>query len=593
MTAGTLRQHAVAAEAIARGDLLFALYSGSLPPADDDQVWLLPDGNEPDVVAANWQREAAAIAAHAPGVRCRCSVLGAYPLDAGALDRITGMHVWSEGHLNGRLESGEHLHALIVRAWAAPESRPVAGDAPAWPADEDLLPALTDSAFSLLVTRLEQAPRGRATSRFRAIALNTRGERADSVSMERHGDTAAPAAPSRSSPRARRAAAHSRSARAHRATRERGSPFLMTRAGRLCALLAFAKLVLLLPILTRYGWHGDELYYLAAGRHLALGYVDFPPLVAVAGRLVDAIAGPSLSASRLAGSLFGVVAAIAAGAVARELGAGQKLQVLATAAWIATPFALGGATPALSPTFLELGATALALLAATRLLVSGEARQWLLLALWSGIGLEAKYTIAVPLAAFVIGCVLWRRELIMRREAAIAALIALALVIPNVIWQATHGWISLDFASTQHDATAGDSTPFVYAAQQLLFLGVGAVLVVLGLAWLWRRPQLRPLALASAAPTVLFALEQGRSYYALPAMLPALVAGCLALAERRPRRSTLLAFGGLHLAVLVIALPLVVPILPERQLVSTGTWNLSFWKDELGWRELTAQTARA
>ena len=367
----------------------------------------------------------------------------------------------------------------------------------------------------------------------------------------------------------------------------------MTRAGRLCALLAFAKLVLLLPILTRYGWHGDELYSLAAGQHLALGYVDFPPLVAVVSRLVDVVAGPSLFGMRLAGSLFGVVAAIAAGAVARELGAGQKLQVLATAAWIATPFALGGATPALSPTFLELGATALALLAATRLLVSGEARQWLLLALWSGIGLEAKYTIAAPLAAFVIGCLLWRRDLFLRREAALGGLIALALVIPNVIWQATHGWISLDFASTQHDATAGDSTPFVYAAQQLLFLGVGAVLVVLGLAWLWRRPQLRPLALASAAPTVLFALEQGRSYYALPAMLPALVAGCLALAERRPRRSTLLAFGGLHLAVLVIALPLVVPILPTRQLVSTGTWNLSFWKDELGWRELTAQTARA
>jgi hypothetical protein len=161
VTAGTLRQHAVAAEAIARGDLLFALYSGDLPPADDEQVWLLPDGNEPEALAANWQREAAAIAAHAPGVRCRCSVLGVYRLDAGALDRITGMHVWSAGHLSGRLEAGEHLHALVVRAWAAPESRPLAdGGEPALPADGDLLPALTDSAFSLLVTRLEQALRG-------------------------------------------------------------------------------------------------------------------------------------------------------------------------------------------------------------------------------------------------------------------------------------------------------------------------------------------------------------------------------------------------------------------------------------------------
>ena len=159
MTGGTLRQHAVAAEAIARGDLLFALYSGDPPPADDEQLWLLPDGDEPDAVAASWQREAAVIAAHAPGVRCRCSVLAAYPLDAGALDRITGMHVWSEGHLTSRLDAGEQLHALIVRAWAAPESRPLAGDEPL-PTGEDLLPALTDSAFELLVTRLEQALRG-------------------------------------------------------------------------------------------------------------------------------------------------------------------------------------------------------------------------------------------------------------------------------------------------------------------------------------------------------------------------------------------------------------------------------------------------
>ena len=161
MSAGTLRQHAVAAEAIARGDLLFALYSGDLPPRADEQLWLLPDGNEPDAVAATWQREAATIAAHAPGVRCRASVRGAYPLDAGALGRIAGMHVWSDGHLAGRLEAGEHLHAVIVRAWAAPAGpAPVNGATPELPADDDLLPALTDAAFALLVERLEEALAG-------------------------------------------------------------------------------------------------------------------------------------------------------------------------------------------------------------------------------------------------------------------------------------------------------------------------------------------------------------------------------------------------------------------------------------------------
>jgi hypothetical protein len=158
VTAGTLRQHAVAAEAIARGDLLFALYSGARPPGEEEQLWLLPDGNEPEAVATSWQREAASIAAHAPGIRCRASVRSAFPLDVRALDRIAGMHVWSDRHLNLRLAAGEQLHALVVRAWAAPAGTPPGeGDVPA---DDDLLPALTDSAFALLVARLEEALRG-------------------------------------------------------------------------------------------------------------------------------------------------------------------------------------------------------------------------------------------------------------------------------------------------------------------------------------------------------------------------------------------------------------------------------------------------
>jgi hypothetical protein len=163
VTAGTLRQHAVAAEAIARGDLLFALWSGEMPPAEHEQLWLLPDGNESDALAATWQREAAAIAAAAPGVRCRADVRTAYPLDAGALGRIAGMHVWSDRHLSGRLAAGEHLHAVVVRAWAAPQGPPAEHDEPPQlPADGELLPALTDSAFALLVARLEDALRGEA-----------------------------------------------------------------------------------------------------------------------------------------------------------------------------------------------------------------------------------------------------------------------------------------------------------------------------------------------------------------------------------------------------------------------------------------------
>jgi hypothetical protein len=160
VTATTLPQHAVAAEAIARGDLLFALYSGDTPPRREDRLWLVPDGDEPGEVASGWLREAAVISARATGVRCRCSVVSVYPLDTAALGRIAGMHMWSERRLTRRLESGERLHALVVRAWAAPQGPPPqAGGTACYPAD-DLLPALTDSAFALLVARLEEALAG-------------------------------------------------------------------------------------------------------------------------------------------------------------------------------------------------------------------------------------------------------------------------------------------------------------------------------------------------------------------------------------------------------------------------------------------------
>jgi len=105
VTAGTLRQHAVAPRRSLAG-LLFALYSGSLPPADDDQVWLLPDGNEPDVVAANCSARRR-LSQHTPGVRCGGSVLG---LSAGRGASIASPACTSvEGHLTaGRVRGALH-----------------------------------------------------------------------------------------------------------------------------------------------------------------------------------------------------------------------------------------------------------------------------------------------------------------------------------------------------------------------------------------------------------------------------------------------------------------------------------------------------
>ena len=61
--------------------------------------------------------------------------------------------------------------------------------------------------------------------------------------------------------------------------------------------LAVAKLAFQLSVAGRYGWHRDELYYVDAGRHPALGYVDFPPVTPLLSRVATALLGDSLEES--------------------------------------------------------------------------------------------------------------------------------------------------------------------------------------------------------------------------------------------------------------------------------------------------------
>jgi hypothetical protein len=363
------------------------------------------------------------------------------------------------------------------------------------------------------------------------------------------------------------------------------------------AVAAAAQAVIIAPFLGRYGWHRDELYFVSAARRPTWGYVDFPPVTAWIGWVVHAVFPNSLVALRLTSLVAMMATAVVVGLIARELGAGIRVQAAAALVWALSPYGLGAGS-LFHPTWFDVLCWVALLYVVVVTLVRQRPRLWLVAGVIAGVGLETKYTIAFLLTAILVSLLVTPERRVLRTGWPWLGLgIAMLVLLPNVIWQAEHSWPSLEFFTSQNAKTASDTPPGTYLGQQL-FLGVGLVLAAIGVVSLWRRPGLRPLSIVPPLITLFFLLERGRAYYPLPADSVAVAAGVVALAGwlrdgSRRRLAVLVPLVALHAAVLVQALPIVLPVRSTASMVNSGLWNDSFYKDEIGWPELASQTARA
>src|SRR5688572_17844434 len=170
-------------------------------------------------------------------------------------------------------------------------------------------------------------------------------------------------------------------------------------------LIALVYFTLHLVTSTRYGYFRDALYYLACSEHLALGYVDQPPLIAVLGWFARHTLGTSLPALLFWPALAGAARIVLIAAFARELGAGRFGIVLA-AVLAATPgvwwvidhqFAMNSLEP------LFWGGCAYVLL---RLINTDNPKLWLAFGVLAGIGLLNKYSIVIFATALIAGLLL-------------------------------------------------------------------------------------------------------------------------------------------------------------------------------------------
>ncbi len=370
-------------------------------------------------------------------------------------------------------------------------------------------------------------------------------------------------------------------------------PFAVSRVLGVATLLVALELM----VAARYGFHRDELYFLACARHLAWGYVDQPPLVPAVARVATALFGPSVVGLRVLPALAGGVAVVLTALTARELGGGRRAQTLAALA-AATSAEMLATWHLLSTAAFDLLFWVTITFLVVRLVRTADQRLWLAVGAATGVGLLNKYNVAFLVAGLVFGLLAGGRGRVLRGGWPWAgAALALAVWSPNLVWNAQHHWAALAMLRALHRENANLAASLTFIPAQLII--VGPVLVVFwlgGLRWLCRNALGRPLALAYGALVVLDVLSGAKSYYLGGMYFALFAAGGVWVEQRlsgrhRPHTVRRLAVG--MVAAAAVVLPLALPILPVGAQAHSG-WEANINKDlsaTVGWQRVVRQVA--
>lgn len=290
-----------------------------------------------------------------------------------------------------------------------------------------------------------------------------------------------------------------------------------------------------------YGYFRDELYVMAMSQHPAFGYVDVPPLVPWITLIPRFLTGNALWAIHVISALVCAGTIILTGLMARLLGGTGWVQGLA---------ALGSATALV---FIGLGSEytydvfdafwwTLAAAILIALLRDEQFRRWLLFGLVAGLGLLTKETILFWGFALVAGLLLTpHRHLLFTRWTVFGGLIAVALFLPFLLWNAANGWASVQYwASYSHNHGAPQS-PLDFLINQILLMN--PLTLPLWVAGLWyffskRGARYRVFGWAFLILVVLFMVIQGKSYFLAPAYPPLYAGGAVLIGQWRARWRT-------------------------------------------------------
>ncbi|MFC2094764.1 glycosyltransferase family 39 protein, partial [Bacteroidota bacterium] len=233
-----------------------------------------------------------------------------------------------------------------------------------------------------------------------------------------------------------------------------------------------------------YGLFRDEFYYLACANRIQLGYVDHPPLSIYVLAVWKSLFGDAMFVIRIVPAIISSATVFMIGLFTMRLGGGKTAVIISTIAFMLTPILLGMNTiysmNAFDFFFWITSAYFFLRIIQRESVPSGDGnpKLWIVLGVVLGLGLLNKTSILWLGAGIFAGTIFTplRRDL-KTRYPYLAALIALLIFSPFIIWNLTHDLAHLEFMRNAASRKYSGLTPISFILDQVLILNPLAIII--------------------------------------------------------------------------------------------------------------------
>ena len=377
-----------------------------------------------------------------------------------------------------------------------------------------------------------------------------------------------------------------------------------------------------------YGIFRDEMYYLICGRHLAFGYVDQPPMVALQARLTDILFGyQHMWSLRLLSGIAGAVKVFLTGALVWAMGGSsgsRKAAALLAMLGVTVAGVYLGIDSYLSmnsfePVFWLLCALALIRIAQEHG-IPGQERVvrnwWMVLGVSAGLGLENKWNEVFFLVALLIALLLTpQRRILASRWFGAAVAIIVALALPNLLWEMHYHWPTLewliDVSKSNKDVKL---PPLQFLLAQMMTLTPWTIpLWLSGVVWLLASRKAREFRFLGVLYLIFLPMMMAlhaKDYYLVPVYPIYFAAGAMcwlpAGKHGALRYWPVSAYALLLVVGFFLTIPFSIPVLsPQKFLAWSKTMHYhpadsenhgatilpQFYADRFGWHEMVEKVA--